>query len=268
MRQGTKGSGLGLAICRRMASLMGGTVSATSSVGQGSTFYFSAALPITADRPPPAEPATQKVTGYRGLRKQVLVVDDNPVNAALLFDFLAPLGFEVATAASSREALGSVQAARPDLVLLDMVMPELNGVETARELRGRPEFASTRIVGISATIANDTDKQAFIEVCDAFLGKPVQLDELLQTIGKLLDLEWETADVAPSARTHAKLTAGLAPELRSDLGKAAMRLDRDEMFMLISHIAAEDAVLARTLSSHVKRYDYQSILNALEKVTA
>lgn len=267
---GHEGTGLGLAICRRMAALMGGTVTATSRVGQGSVLHFTAPLPATLRQESITAPTTQKISGYRGNGKRILVADDNPVNAALMFDVLAPLGFEVQTAATGKEAMGLIQASRPDLVLLDLVMPEMNGVETATLLRQSPEFRSIRIVGVSATITDEAHKQAFIQVCDAFLPKPVHLDDLFQTIGKLLDLEWETEDATPSMQaetTEATLTpamlTGLAPELRERLGKAAIGLDSGEIAKVIALIENDDAVLARALSVLVKRYDYPSILHAL-----
>lgn len=269
---GHEGTGLGLSICRRMAALMGGTVTATSREGQGTTFHFSALLPATSSGELVMAPTTQKVAGYRGNRKRVLVVDDNPVNAALLFDVLAPLGFHVQTAANGKEAIELVRSSPPDLVLLDLVMPEMGGVDTAGELKRNPEFASIRIIGVSATITDGAEKQAFTEVCDAFLAKPVQLDELFQTIGKLLNLEWEAAYMAPSPQAEAKLTpamlAVLVPELRERLAKAAMTLDGSEIAHVISHIAQDHAVLARALSDLIKRYDYQSILSALGEESA
>ncbi|HEX5393219.1 MAG TPA: ATP-binding protein [Rhodocyclaceae bacterium] len=264
---GHEGTGLGLAICRRMAALMEGAVTATSRVGQGTTFHLTASLAATRAPESVAAPTTQKICGYRGIRKQVLVVDDNPVNTALLHDILTPLGFEVRTAANGREAIGLIQASRPDLLMLDLVMPDIDGVETASELRRHPEFRSIRVIGVSATITDGPRKQAFTEVCDAFLAKPVQLDELLQTIGTLLDLEWKTANIAPSKQTSATLTsemlAALAPELRKNLGIAALKLDSDQLAALISHIEINDAAVAHTLSDLIKRYDYQAILNAL-----
>lgn len=269
--QGREGAGLGLAICRRLAAMMGGTVTAASRVGQGSTFCFTASLPPTPACEPADAPVEQKICGYRGVRKHLLVVDDNPVNAVLLSDILVPLGFEIQTAGSGREALRLALESPPDLVLLDLVMPGLDGVETATELRHHAQLGAMPIVGISATVTDNERKQAFSDACDAFLGKPVQLDQLLQTIGQLLGLEWETADIARTKQATTKLSpgmlAGLAPALRENLGDAALALDGDRISALIPQIEAVDAALARTLSDVINRFDFQSILCAVGEET-
>ncbi len=265
--QGREGAGLGLAITRRLASLMGGEVTVASRVGEGSTFRFSVLLPATLADEPLAEPAWQGIRGYRGARRRLLVVDDTPANAALLADLLTPLGFEVQTAASGREALAAAIASPPDLVLLDLVMPEMDGLEVLREMRRHPELDGTRITGVSATVTDGERKRLFVEACDAFVGKPVQIGELLQTIGNLLHLEWETSADTTANQAIAKLTpamlATLAPELRRELADAALSLDGERVAAVIRGIESADADLARTLSNLINHFDYPSILDAI-----
>ena len=269
--QGREGAGLGLAICRRLAALMRGSITITSRIGQGSVFRFTALLPATVINEPASAAVQQKICGYLGPRKNVLVVDDNPINVTLLADILVPLGFGVRTANSGRQALGLAQASPPDLMLLDLVMPDLDGVETARELRRHTEFASLRIIGVSATVTDSARKLAFSQACDVCLGKPVELEALLDTIGRLLAIQWQMADLAAPKQTAAKLTsdmlAVLAPDVRKELGDAALSLDGDRMAALIAHIQTTAPALAHTLSDLAERFDYPSILSALGEET-
>lgn len=269
--QRQEGAGLGLAICRRLAALMSGSVTATSRLGLGSVFRFHASLPAALASETATAPIQQKIYGYLGARKHVLVVDDNPINVMLLSDILAPLGFEVRMGSSGREAIRLAQESAPDLLLLDLVMPDQDGIETAHELRRHAKFDAMRIIGVSATVTDGERKEAFADACDAFLGKPVQLEALLGTIGSLLDLEWKTADLAAPKQPAEKLTpnmlTALAPDLRKVLGDAALSLDSDRIAALIPHIETVSPALADTLSDLVERFDYQSILSALGEET-
>jgi signal transduction histidine kinase/CheY-like chemotaxis protein len=268
--QGREGAGLGLSITRRLASLMGGSITVESRVGSGSVFRFSVPLPTEAVGQTAAEPEWRSISGYRGERKRILVVDDNPVNAGLLVDLLEPLGFDVTTAASGREAIKQAMALRPDLVLLDLVMPDMDGLEAAQELRRHADLSRTLIVGVSATVTDSERKKLFSEACDAFLGKPVQIGELLQIIERLLSLEWEQACAgetakpeSPAAALAPAMLAALTPELRQELADAALTLDGERIAALIQRIETADGGLARILSSLLSHFDYQSILNAV-----
>jgi signal transduction histidine kinase/CheY-like chemotaxis protein len=272
--QGREGTGLGLAIVRRLTSLMGGAVSVSSRVGEGSSFRFSVALPISSAGEPAEEAMWRRIRGYSGERRRLLAVDDTPANAALLADLLAPLGFEVQTAASGREALRLVTLLPPDLILLDLVMPDMDGLETAQEIRRHSELDNVRIVrivGISATVADGERKKQFVEVCDSFIGKPIQTGELLRAIGDLLDLEWETSGNGetkpPAGRLTPEMLAALAPELRRDLSDAALSLDNERTAAVIRRIETADADLARILSGLADRFDYPSILNAANEAS-
>jgi CheY-like chemotaxis protein len=189
-RQVREGTGLGLSITRQLLGLMNGRIGVHSNVGAGSLFWFEMPLPRVAGIGTDAG-MQQAVVGYRGDRKRILVVDDNINNASMLVSLLEPLGFDVATAADGRAALERISERIPDLVILDLVMPELDGLETAREIRKRPELASTRIIGASATITDSDSKALFASTCDAFVIKPIQVDLLLERIRELLEISWE-----------------------------------------------------------------------------
>lgn len=270
--QGREGVGLGLSISRSLATLMGGSLTVASRAGQGSTFRFTASLPEAAGHQPANVANERNICGYLGQRRHVLVVDDNPVNAVLLQDILAPLGFEVRTTSSGQDALQMAMASPPDLVLLDLVMPQWDGVQTARALRAVRQLKAVSIIGLSASNADKARKQAFVDACDAFLGKPVQLDDLLQTMGRLLQLEWQWSEAGrrPSVgkTLQPSVLALLQPETRNALREAALSLDGEQVTAIIARIEGIDAALAGSLSDLVNRFDYQTILDALDQAPA
>lgn len=267
--QGREGAGLGLPISRSLATLMGGALTVASHPGQGSTFRFTAQLPQTTAHPTTQTQENRRICGYEGERRKVLVVDDNPVNAVLLQDILTPLGFEVRLTSNGQDAVALAQRWHPDLVLLDFVMPRWDGLDTLRALRAIAPLAALPVIGLSASNADEARKQAFVDACNAFLRKPVQLDELLQTLARLLHLAWHYSEnqVVPAidlqlAPAHLAL---LPPALRAALAAAALSLDSEQMTGLLAEVETVDTTLARSLAALVHRFDYQTILDALDE---
>jgi signal transduction histidine kinase/DNA-binding response OmpR family regulator len=267
--QGREGVGLGLPISRSLATLMGGSLSVSSAPGEGSTFRLAVALPETSLQQRRDTLDDRGISGYLGTRRQILVVDDNPVNAVLLQDILTPLGFDVRMASGGQEALRLALAAVPDLILLDLVMPQWDGLDTLQALRAQDSLKSVPVIGLSASNADGDRKQAFVDHSQAFLAKPVQLSELLPTLERLLNLVWQrtTEEGTPVAAPAPLQPAALAAQpaaWRAALTEAALSLDGDKMRELIAQISHADAPLAAALSEMVGRFDYQAILNALD----
>jgi CheY-like chemotaxis protein len=195
------GIGLGLAITRVLAGILGGEVTVTSEPGRGSSFQLRILLPEPMS-PPASAAAYDRVTGYRGARKTILVIDDNPAQITVVQHLLRPLDFTVFAAASGAEGLVLAERCSPDLVLLDIQMPGSNGWEIAAQLRAIAN-ARLRIVMVSANAHEFKAGGDGGSSHDAFLSKPVDLDALLDTIGRQLDLSWiVTADEAASAEAN------------------------------------------------------------------
>jgi signal transduction histidine kinase/DNA-binding NarL/FixJ family response regulator len=189
------GIGLGLAITRVLARILGGEVTVSSEVGRGSRFRLQMLLPEPMVAPTSA-PAYDRVTGYQGERKTILVIDDNPSQLIVVQHLLRPLNFVVFAAAGGAEGLALAQRCDPDLVLLDIQMPGCSGWEVAAQLRAI-HGGALRIVMVSANaheyrVGGDGQSHH-----DAFLTKPVDLDALLDTIGRQLGLAWISAGNEP-----------------------------------------------------------------------
>ena len=183
------GTGLGLAISRQLVQAMGGELKVESTPGKGSRFWFDVPMTVVA------EPGARMIgprfaTGYLGPRKTILVVDDVATNRALLRDLLGALGFSTLEAESGRAALHQVAVAAPDLVLLDMVMPDMDGIETMRRLRMEARDPRTPVLMISASSTPEEEERSLEVGADAFLAKPVNEHDLLREIGAHLKLEW------------------------------------------------------------------------------
>ena len=198
-------TGLGLPIAQKFAHLMGAEISVTSTPKLGSCFEFTVAFELLAVRHPRSNGSAAAPTGYAGRRQSVLIVDDVATNRQLLVDLLAPLGFELSTANDGAAALEVAAKRRPDLILLDLRMPGMDGFELARRLRptdeASPPTNGPKLVAMSASVLGFNREDAFAAGCDDFLPKPFREVELLERVGRLLRLEWvwPAEDQAPTA---------------------------------------------------------------------
>lgn len=183
------GTGLGLAITRALVNDMGGQVQVSSEFGRGTRFRVELPLPVAQ----PAESAPRKVPGvarYQGPPRRVLVVDDVAANRTLMCDFLTNAGFEVAQASDGSELLAAARRFRPDLILMDSVMPSVDGVEATRRLRRDADLAAVPVIAVSASATAEHRAACLQAGVNVFLTKPVSLEALQARIGEQLGLQW------------------------------------------------------------------------------
>ncbi|MFA5121348.1 ATP-binding protein, partial [Zavarzinia sp.] len=191
------GTGLGLTITKLLTEIMGGEISVTSSFGKGSRFKVRLLLSASGK---PAETSDHDPTihGYQGAPRTVLVADDETDHRDLIQDSLGPVGFTVFGAPDGASCLELAAIAKPDLVLLDLSMPDMSGWDVAKHLREGPG-PHPKVIIVSAN-ANEYRPGGGPEDChDDFLMKPVHLRRLFETIGRVLNLTWTHEEPVPEA---------------------------------------------------------------------
>ena len=188
------GLGLGLTISRMLTVLMGGELTVRSEPGQGTRFQLRLYLP--AVRVPQALLAQEHdIIGYQGPRRRVLVVDDHLEHRQVLAGLLEPLGFEMHMAASGQEALRQVSLLNPDLILMDLSMPVMDGWQTSRLIR-QTVGSMAPIIIVSANAFADGGEHQLDPACSDYLAKPVHGPALLEKIRVHLGLEWQRREPA------------------------------------------------------------------------
>jgi signal transduction histidine kinase/CheY-like chemotaxis protein/purine-cytosine permease-like protein len=224
----TAGTGIGLTISRMLTNLMGGELAVESTPGQGSLFRVRLFLPqLHGSQAAEAMPRARRI-GYKGVRRRVLVVDNERIDRELLLSVLEPLGFEVAQAASGEECLERIGELRPHLVLMDLAMGGIDGWETLRRLRaGEHREVPAAIISANAFDRN-LDNDVGIGPED-FMLKPIRVEDVLDWIGRRLDLEWVCAE-APAETVPPPPAPPVAEPMR--LPSAAARRELDAVIEL------------------------------------
>jgi PAS domain S-box-containing protein len=264
----SSGTGLGLAISRQLVRLMGGEIHVESKLGQGSLFYFDLSLP--AETKVAAISTQLNVSGHAGPRKRILIVDDTPANRMLLVHLLGALGFDISEATDGHEGLEQARATRPDLILMDMVMPGMGGLEATRRLRQMEGLQQVPVIAVSAS-ASDTDEQQCLAAgADAFVSKPIRQEFLLQEIGTLLGLTWLYEEpMEPLVSDDQGISPLVAPpreelEVLRKLAMAGKFRDVHERALHLRALGEQYRSFSDKLSSLAMRFDSKAVLDLVD----
>lgn len=222
-----EGTGLGLSISRTLVEMMNGQLQVNSTVGKGSLFWFELPLPALNSIVEVVEPSPI-IVGFKGVSRTLLVVDDNQDNRSLLVNLLAPLGFITSEASSGQEGLKKALVIVPDVILADLIMPEMDGFEMVRELRKHEKLKNVIVIAASASAFEMTQQESLLAGCDDFITKPIQLENLLALLQRHLALTWiYSHHEYREEMTHHKMSASevanvpLPPEVAETLYQLA-----------------------------------------------
>jgi len=271
------GTGLGLAICREYVHLMGGEIAVLSEPGKGSIFKFEVPVqPDTAEEP--AAPAPGRVIGLSPGQAlvRVLIVDDQPHARGWIAELLKSIGFEIREAERGDVAIRVWREWKPQLILMDVYMPGMNGLEASLAIKAEAHEQPPVIIALTAS-ATDAERDAIMRSggVDDFLSKPCREGELLERVRVHLNLQYRSAGgqaelemagrSAPKAVTGAELLAELPADWIDQLHEAVLSGEKDLLDQLIRAVGKLDARAARALQKVADEYEYDTLARWFEE---
>ena len=200
----------------------------------------------------------------------VLVVDDEAGNRTVAAHMLRPLGFEVVEAANGREGLEMAQRLRPHLILMDIAMPEMDGLEAMRRLRQLAAFKDLPVIAASASVSATDSKKSLEAGMSAFLTKPLDVDTLLEQMARLMQLEWiYAAEAQASSELETTGPIVVPPAEEMEVLHLLARLGNMQRIVeYAKHLVQLDEryrPFANQLRSLAKNYESKALLSLVER---
>lgn len=267
-RQSQQGTGLGLAISRRFVQLMGGEISVSSPPGKGAVFKFSIQVRRVDRDELQLSPVPKQAVALAAapVAHRILMAEDDPLNRKLVSKLLTQPEFVVREAVNGQEAIDIWQEWQPDLILMDMQMPVVDGYEATQRIKSTPQGQSTIIIALTASAFREQQSRMLEVGCETCICKPFRVDELVRTVTKYLNVQhyrpteqWNRAETPTKAQSNVLQSSDLAEvcaQWKADLYQAASRLNGQQCLQLIEQVATEQPLLAEQLKSLVNTFRF------------
>ncbi len=264
-----QGTGLGLSITKKLIDRMGGKLHVDSVLGQGSTFWVELELPVISTMVEETKSIeTPQVIGYKDSAKplQILVVDDNWENRAILQNLLEPLGFTIIHAVDGIEGVKLASEHKPDLILMDLVMPEMDGFDATSEIR--KTLKDIPIIAASASVFEEHRQLSLDVGCNEFLDKPIRESELLDVLKRFLNVEWiyETLQDIPIEVTEEQPLVMLSIEQATSLMTLTKSGNIKGIINFAKQLDAELIPMANKITKLAKSFDINGLRNLAEEM--
>jgi PAS domain S-box-containing protein len=275
-RQTQEGTGLGLVISRKFVQLMGGDITVTSQVGRGTIFKFNIPANLAEEKELEKKRATRRIVALapNQPKYKILIADDKEFNRLLLVKLLTPLGFQLQEAANGREALAVWQELAPDLIFMDMRMPEMDGYEATEQIKSSTKGQSCVIIAVTASVLEEEKEAVLSAGCDDFIKKPIRDSDIWEALERHLGVEFIYEKISSKKVVKIKETgediltaeafAVLPDSLLTSLKDALIICDVEEVKQEINAVANYDVVLADKLRGFADAFNYEKIISLIE----
>ena len=264
----SSGSGLGLALCKELVTLMGGEISAASKIGTGSVFTFS--IPSQIGRDAVLDKMNPQIVGIQNKKKDfsILVADDNADNREIAVRFLGLAGFGAIEAVNGADTIDKFTTHHPDLVLMDIRMPDMSGYAAYDTLRSTARGKTTPVIALTASSFNEERNKIENMGFDGYIRKPFHENEFYSVIARCLHIEYEYAGWPDEESRlegsfdkknfRGEITI-LADSWTKEMLSALEKADFDRLIELVGSIRSEHGALAAHLAELADNFDYNSI---------
>jgi len=262
------GTGLGLAISLRHIEMMGGIIELQSAPGEGAKFFFTITLP-TSEAAATTQSQWSQVQNIADNQSiQALIVDDTQTNLDVFEKILTKIGITVETAQNGKLALEAIQKSMPDIIFMDIRMPEMDGPVTLQHIFDQHGRGTTKVVAVTASVFDHQRERYFTMGFDDFIDKPVRAERVYECLSKHLDITFEFAQKETSESinwSNITLPSDLYEKFQTATDMHSIT-DLRQCIEELDSLGDPEKQLAHQLRTHAQAFDLESIKKILTQI--